>query len=748
MAPLLELRTDSLRFRWVSCQLDYLCELPTDTDRKEALGKLPPTLNETYARILRNTPQASKRILQLTLRLLASAGTQITIPQLCNVLSLRDGKSCIDEDDNLYEDDIKGICSSLIRKSSNRKHFEFAHYTVREFLESSSLGTDPELEVYCITPEDGWVLTRLCLRFLMLDNFSKPLPAHAEVLNTINSMDSRHPFYHFATWKWPFLFRSILAQSRTPLTRDQGSAFRFSTCQIEPTLDDVYKLFGSPKRPHFVLWSVNFVVMFRRCYEQDIEPLNIIPHIVHADFTPLHMASILTLDCLLTKLAGQDTKALTSSKGIASPVQCLVLGLPALLSDIPNNLVCDRLSYGLQYALYHEWMGPSTSFNIWVDALMALSRTCAIESEEVKLGSMQYSVLDLVCRRASNEEFVTFTEAFTYFFRNGAKLSDTSMPSIRDKFSDFRKWSSTSREAFSLAGFLNAVDQTGDKGLQDRPTMSHILQVLAKIDAFMCNTLADTERMKEYVELDDQGYELAVKVSVQFDDISKLLQLSSDSRFSVLAEEGSNGQSLLHVAAREDSLEVLQFLLNFGLDASGQDTDGQTPLHVSRPKCVPLLLHHGVSDAARDFHGNTVWHSAACSVYTTLDTLLNAGLAVETRLKEVNDKGYTPMALALSPGSISKKWNVDRLLPHCRTAEYFAGPLHLYQAALEADYPEVIEALIDRGIVVDEFTSPLHRVTPYTDGKIIRLLKSLRRDPCSYRHENRLPIESQEALCA
>jgi len=35
------------RFRWVSCQMDYLCECSTDRERRNALRKLPPDLATT-----------------------------------------------------------------------------------------------------------------------------------------------------------------------------------------------------------------------------------------------------------------------------------------------------------------------------------------------------------------------------------------------------------------------------------------------------------------------------------------------------------------------------------------------------------------------------------------------------------------------------------------------------------------------------------------------------------------------------
>ena len=48
-------------FRWVSCQLDYLCDLADDAARRAALNQLPIGLDETYQRILSRLKPKSKQ---------------------------------------------------------------------------------------------------------------------------------------------------------------------------------------------------------------------------------------------------------------------------------------------------------------------------------------------------------------------------------------------------------------------------------------------------------------------------------------------------------------------------------------------------------------------------------------------------------------------------------------------------------------------------------------------------------------
>ncbi|KAK3367752.1 hypothetical protein B0H63DRAFT_455822 [Podospora didyma] len=114
-------------FRWVSCQIDELCKFPTDKARIKAPRELPPSLNDTYERILK---------------------------RLCEAISisddgLMDSKApvVLDPEETVDEREIAFSCGSLIRKSSTGEHFEFAHFTVKEFLETLDT-TKPHLALF------------------------------------------------------------------------------------------------------------------------------------------------------------------------------------------------------------------------------------------------------------------------------------------------------------------------------------------------------------------------------------------------------------------------------------------------------------------------------------------------------------------------------------------------------------------------------------------------------------------------
>ncbi|KAF5985512.1 putative ankyrin repeat protein [Fusarium bulbicola] len=133
-------------FRWVSCQLDYLCEFATDHDRLQALKELPPTFSDSYRRILErlNTrPAKIREMVQLCLHFIAFFPIPLTVLELCQAISTPDEIGAQHSEDNTYiEDDIILHCSSLIRKSADGRGFEFSHFTVREFLETEIAGLE------------------------------------------------------------------------------------------------------------------------------------------------------------------------------------------------------------------------------------------------------------------------------------------------------------------------------------------------------------------------------------------------------------------------------------------------------------------------------------------------------------------------------------------------------------------------------------------------------------------------------
>ena len=242
-------------------------------------------------------------------------------------------------------------------------------------------------------------------------------------------------------------------------------------------------------------------------------------------------------------------------------------------------------------------------------------------------------------------------------------------------------------------------------------------------------------------------YEVAVRIlvrddSFQVDDPSALLSaaVAADafSTVSRLLEDGGDVNvkvddwwddeaSLLHVAARHDSVSVARLLLDRGIDPDSRDGDGATPLHraawAGNHEIGAMLLDRGASVNARTEDELTPLHDAVHGMEPeTAALLLERGADVNAR----DSAGWTPLHFALlGIGSIHhadveiglarKRKLVPVLIEHgadvnARTALAARTPLHL---AVLLEEPEIVAALIQHGADVNAQTrlggwTPLH----------------------------------------
>ena len=204
------------RFRWVSCQLDYLCQFATDADRQDALTKLPPTLQSSYQRILEKVnerPPQIRKMVQLSLQFIAFFPHRLTINELCDAVSVSEtlGEH-LDSTNTVLGTNIAWCCSSLIRKSADGKYFELAHFTVLEFLQSRTIS---DLAFFMPVPSESRFLMGLqCLRFLQLANFNNPVSEAPELLLRFEEATKYSMFYVYAAYHWTSLLSDHLHEPR------------------------------------------------------------------------------------------------------------------------------------------------------------------------------------------------------------------------------------------------------------------------------------------------------------------------------------------------------------------------------------------------------------------------------------------------------------------------------------------------------------------------------------------------------
>src|SRR6266702_7364576 len=167
----------SYRFRWVFCQLEVLRHcLPASI--RQTLDRLPETLDETYARVLSQIPQANQAHAHRLLQCLMVAIRPLRVEELAEVLAFEFDTAQravpryrADWRPNDQVQAVLSTCSSLIAivDYHGSQVVQFSHFSVKEFLMSdrltSSLG---DFSRYQINPGSAHtILAQACLGCLL-----------------------------------------------------------------------------------------------------------------------------------------------------------------------------------------------------------------------------------------------------------------------------------------------------------------------------------------------------------------------------------------------------------------------------------------------------------------------------------------------------------------------------------------------------------------------------------------------------
>ncbi|PQE33805.1 ankyrin repeat protein [Rutstroemia sp. NJR-2017a WRK4] len=191
-------------FRWAACQLDILGQCRTRKQLDKALANLPPTLDETYNRILGAIPESDSEYAIRILRWLAFSTRPLLLAEIAEIAALDADRSLAFDRNDVLEDpfDVLSICSSLITitaaDDSNDQSLPgpivlLAHYSVKEYLVSERIRKS-RMASYSM---EGSVchrfIARCCLRYLL--QFDSP-----EALNEENFQEFALAKYTAQQW--------------------------------------------------------------------------------------------------------------------------------------------------------------------------------------------------------------------------------------------------------------------------------------------------------------------------------------------------------------------------------------------------------------------------------------------------------------------------------------------------------------------------------------------------------------------
>ncbi|CAH0030040.1 unnamed protein product [Clonostachys rhizophaga] len=701
-------------FRWVVCQLDYLCEFSTDDDRREALKELPPTLHESYTRLLvriNRRPLKVRKMVQLCLHFIAFFPWGLSIQELCQAVSVPEGTSVtLSESRMVSERDILRECSSLIRISADSKGFEFAHFTVQEFLQDSSLLKTPDLEGFHISKtESNLILATQCVKFLQLRNFDRQPSETKEWWKYKFERTTSYPFYDKAAIAWPILSRERL--------------------EGEELLDAVKSLFHPFRTSFFLSWAETLIDYVMEGMEMGIASWQQLQtrfdstlqgryspvEIIGSGIKPLHLSAILNIPEITAFLLSKEVKTIVHAKSrLGTPLylaKASILGIPIRFND-------DNESF---------------SFN---------ADLCAVSRRRVDTISYLTNAGADLAMPPDNSEI--FCKASIISFH--LKSFDSSLQLLKAGFvpSDDDIW-----EFASFLSSINPKEEDHELELSFHKILeylknSHAYNSTWGLELGKCLWSACVESNFSFTklpELTDTRISLSeetlidtIFAAIKIDDVERLQVCLQDPRASIT--DNGHGSTWLHDAVWESALHCTRLLLSLKSNPSARDYDGQSPVHGCRRlddvEILKLLVEYNTDVFSQDDSGRNVWHHYAVGSYfhvSILDIFLKIDMKREhSSLLVEDDDGFTPLELCF--GEHSKEEDLVWFIGYCdKIPNFWQDHRCVFPIAARKGYKKVLKKLMDLNVTPKTIgpseMSPLHGLGPKSDLETVTVLKTL-----------------------
>uniref|UniRef100_G1TG85 Ankyrin 1 n=1 Tax=Oryctolagus cuniculus TaxID=9986 RepID=G1TG85_RABIT len=168
--------------------------------------------------------------------------------------------------------------------------------------------------------------------------------------------------------------------------------------------------------------------------------------------------------------------------------------------------------------------------------------------------------------------------------------------------------------------------------------------------------------------------------------------------------DGTNGYTPVHMAAKQNQMEVARSLLQYGGSANAESVQGVTPLHLAAQEghtdMVALLLSKQANGNLGNKSGLTPLHLVAQEGHVPVaDVLIKHGVLVDATTR----MGYTPLHVASHYGNIKL---VKFLLQHQAdvNAKTKLGYTPLHQAAQQG-HTDIVTLLLKHGASPNEVSS-------------------------------------------
>ncbi|RBR18897.1 uncharacterized protein FIESC28_05819 [Fusarium coffeatum] len=630
-------------FRWVTCQLDCLEGLGK-IGRETALNTLPPTLDESYDRILikvmsKKGKSVSQEIVRNTLHWVCYDSQGLSIAQICEALSIglnRDRKGTA-KLEMVDEKEIMTYCSSLIRKNLEGDRFELAHFTVEEYL--NSIDEESALRLFRYSESDAErSLAQVSLELMLSPEFASRPVAEMSECRRIVQRTADHPFYHYAASHWPAV----------PSTHDDTTVARL-----------LKELFATRKRPYLLNWLTYRFVHFVPFGDQSDDNtqnkiMDLITFILRRDLTSLHIAAMVCSSALCRWLLATDMDVNATTVLDLAPIHFALLG-PDVLQIVAQGLWVNHVSLRFK---------PGLDSSDDIHATISVFLELDLKVQAVSRHSIGKLALDACVRSGNASPFV----ALLAVFPNECLALDT-LEKIESLFTSQQPKDTLTHDVIQAIFNLDAY---ANKSAQISGALEFVSKLVRSNSSW--DTFDHDEGQFLPVLIQDADFLTFVKYTAQQDRAQDMARLIEDVRFekhckrkdyiesdhnpliiagacdsaevaTVLLQSGydklrvnDNEVTVWHIAARKDSCHVLQALLDFEQDIERRlkaVAHGITPLVEALvhecERAATLLISHCTEDPAF-FHSpeNPLRYAVAMGSQKLFHELVSKGILLNT----------------------------------------------------------------------------------------------------------------------
>ncbi|KAF3350903.1 ankyrin repeat-containing domain protein [Verticillium dahliae] len=510
--------------------------------------------------------------------------------------------------------------------------------------------------------------------------------------------------------------------------------------QYWPQLGDrILRLFHAKKTCNFQHWILEYC---QQSYPEiyglgtsatpERSLLVLISTIIESSVSPLHVAAALGLAQVCKHLIGQNLDENRQSP-LGTPYYCALIGPMALLAqkDSPVNMV--------------QWPCPSIA---QMDTLYAFENSMCwtdVESDSVLAPLSLPNLIFLVCLRLGS------TELYQHFF--SLEHLESLPEVIMDASYTQVPWGAPDSER-AKAFLSTTLPYLFDTVLPEFEEVhaSEVLNGLWDVMNKMCLDMTVGKARTQVALIEDYEFLDIARRALRHYEEPVVLRLIQDPRWKPDAIRTSDGSPILHSLVVDDSIDMIEAVVDSGADIHIRDDEGQTPvMRCESVSTLAFLVSHGARLDDVDDQGQNIWHiCAANSDRGMLEWLVEHDPHMKTSLGVCMRGGRTPTAQAMihvlfeltkvDPDGPTDIWGealhrraefcLDKLLSFCKTEPSYlqASDYSLIHVAAEWGRMGPMEACLQSGNVkMDALdgngNSALHLINFAADSEAVCFLQ-------------------------